>query len=302
MPKKPAPQSKKLLLSYDRLAKNLRRLTPKRQEIVRPALADPRKYVLLNVRELAARLGTNPATMIRIVRALGFAGYKAFQQYLHDLSGVQATSLDKMTAGRKGARGAAKLVESSIEQNQKNLTALRNGLSPARVLALAKRIYTADRILLLGGDLASSLIAITEYHLSVAGIAAFTATTPGRVAHVVRIFNGNGSRGKRDLVIAMSFGRGLRQTVEGLQSARKSGAYCVGITDTYLSPIARFADECFIAPVETVSFAASYVAPMAFVDALCAAIAGLKSDRILSHLKQADQEQRRGFRWYQSDS
>ena len=35
--------------------------------------------------------------------------------------------------------------------------------------------------------------------------------------------------GKKDLVIAISFRRGLRQTVEGLQQAHANGAYCVAL-------------------------------------------------------------------------
>jgi RpiR family transcriptional regulator, carbohydrate utilization regulator len=293
MPRKKAPI--KLSLPYDRLSKNLGQLTPKRQEIIRPVLQSPREYVLLNVRAMAQRLQTNPATIVRIVRALGFPSYKSFQQYLHDLSGIQSTSLAAMTAGRKTASGPAGLIQASLNQTQKNLSSFINGLDTARLLELAKRIYSAERILLLGGDLAASLITMTEYHWSVVGLPVFTATTTGRTSHVVRIM------GERDLVIAMSFGRGLRQTVEGMQNARKNGAYCVGITDTYLSPIARFANECFITPVETVSFAVSYVAPVAFVDTLSAAIASLKRAKTMTLLKQADEEQRKGYRWYQAE-
>jgi len=47
----------------------------------------------------------------------------------------------------------------------------------------------------------------------------------------------------------MSFRRGLRQAVEGLRQARANGAYCIGVADTLVSPIARLANECFIAPM-----------------------------------------------------
>jgi DNA-binding MurR/RpiR family transcriptional regulator len=37
--------------------------------------------------------------------------------------------------------------------------------------------------------------------------------------------------------------------VEGMQRAKAAGTYCVGITDTYLSPLAQYADEFFLASV-----------------------------------------------------
>ena len=55
------------------LAERLENLTSKRQEIIRPILEDPREYVLLSVRAMAQRLSTDPATIVRIVRGLGFA-------------------------------------------------------------------------------------------------------------------------------------------------------------------------------------------------------------------------------------
>ena len=88
------------------------------------------------------------------------------------------------------------------------------------------------------------LVKFLHYNLSVIDLPAVAGTTPGEVVHAVR-----GLR-QRDLVIAISFRRGLRQTVEGLRQARANGAYCVGISDTHLSPLARFAHEYFVAPVE----------------------------------------------------
>src|SRR5437588_6787013 len=57
--------------------------------------------------------------------------------------------------------------------------------------------------------------------------------------------------------------RSLRQTVEGAEQARANGAHCVGIADTYLSPLARECHEVFLASIESTSFGASYVAPIA---------------------------------------
>jgi len=65
--------------------------------------------------------------------------------------------------------------------------------------------------------------------------------------------------------------------------------------------MARTADECLIASVGTPSFGASYVAPMALIDAIVAAVGNLKRGRIMSLIKQADEEQRRGFGWYRTE-
>src|ERR1700737_5123308 len=83
-------------ISVVNLPERIDQLSAKRQEIIRPILEHPREYVLLSVRAMAKRLRTDPATIVRIVRGLGFASYRDFQHHLHELSLAFATSLDPM--------------------------------------------------------------------------------------------------------------------------------------------------------------------------------------------------------------
>src|SRR5277367_2326116 len=88
-------------VSAPSLAERIELLSAKRQEIIRPILEHPRDYVLLSVRAIAKRLNTDPATIVRIVRGLGFASYREFQHHLHERSIAFATALDAMeSAGR----------------------------------------------------------------------------------------------------------------------------------------------------------------------------------------------------------
>jgi RpiR family carbohydrate utilization transcriptional regulator len=273
------------------LAERIELLSAKRQEIIRPILEHPRDYVLLSVRAMAKRLRTDPATVVRIVRGLGFASYRDFQRHLHDLSIAFATSLDTMqSAGRVTSMPA--YVREALEQDLKNLHGLKNSLDAPRLVSLAKRFYDARRIVLLAGDLAAFLADYLEYQITLLGLPVFTATSAGRIAHLVRTVN------KHDLVLAISFRRGLRQTVEGVHLAHVRSAYCVGITDTYVSPLARECDEVFLASVESTSFGASYSAPVALVNAILAACGQYRRPQTLAILKEIAEEQRKGFRWY----
>lgn len=275
------------------LAERIELLSAKRQEIIRPILEHPRDYVLLSVRAMAKHLQTDPATVVRIVRGLGFASYRDFQRHLHDLSIAFATSLDTMqSAGRVTVSSMPTYVRDALEQDLKNLHGLKNSLDAQRLVSLAKRFYDARRIVILAGDLAAVLADYLEYQITLLGLPVFTATSAGRIAHLVRTVN------NRDLVMAISFRRGLRQTVEGVHLARARNAYCVGITDTYISPLARECDEVFLASVESTSFGASYSAPVALVNAILAACGQYRRPQTLAILKEIAEEQRKGFRWY----
>ena len=274
------------------LSKTFAMLSPRRQELLRPVLENPRAFVLLSARQLAQRLKVDPATAVRVTMKLGFGSYREFQHYLHELSVSQATSLDVMQTSKAKGSNLSAHVREGINRDVHNLQRFRNAVDADRIASLAKKIHAAKKIIILGGDLATNLVGFLHYHLILLGLPSVTATSSGEAAHLTR------SAGKGDMVIAISFRRGLRLTVEGLRQARANGAYCVGIADTLISPIARFAHECFIASVETPSFGASYTAPMCLLNAILTACAHYDSRRSLNLLKKAAEEQRTGFRWY----
>ncbi len=159
------------------LAERIGQLSIKRQEIIRPILEHPREFVLLSVRAMATRLQTDPATIVRIVRGLGFGSYREFQRHLHELSLAYATSLDTMqTGGRDGSMPSH--VRDSLEQDLKNLQGLKNSIDAQRLVALAKRFYEARRIVLLAGDLAVHLAHYLEYQMCLLGLPIFISSAP----------------------------------------------------------------------------------------------------------------------------
>jgi RpiR family carbohydrate utilization transcriptional regulator len=273
--------------------KRISGLSPKQQELIRPILEDPRSFLFLSIRALARKLHTDTATLLRATRGMGFSGYPDFRRYVHELTIAHATSLDSMLSSAGADSDIPAHVRDSLDQDQKTFLGLRNILDTKQIARLAQRTWSARRVILLGGDLAFALVFYLEHHLVMLGLPVFSATSPGRVVHLVR------TAGKKDLVIAISFHRALRQTVEGMRQAKAKGAYCVGITDTFVSPIARFAHECFIASVETCHFGDSYVGPMALLNVMLVACANYRRERVLTLAREAAQEQQRGFRWYE---
>lgn len=242
---------------------------------------------------MAEHLRTDTATTLRSIRGMGFSGYPEFRRYLHELTISRATSLDSMLATSSRDSDLPSHVRDSLDQDQKNFTNLRNTLDTKQLATLVQRMWSARRILLLGGDLAAGLVFYLEHHLVMLGFPVFSGTTPGRVVHLVR------TAARKDLVFAISFHRALRQTVDGMKQARSRGAHCVGITDTFVSPIARFADESFIVSVETCHFGDSYVAPMALLNVMLVACANYRRKYALALAREAAEEQQQGFRWYE---
>ncbi|MGA7768407.1 MAG: MurR/RpiR family transcriptional regulator [Candidatus Sulfotelmatobacter sp.] len=276
------------------VAELLAKISPKRQQRIRRVLEHPVGYVLFSVRKLATHLKMDPSTLLRTILAMGFSEYRDFQEYLHQLSISHATSLDLTQPAVVAKKTASAQIEAAIRQNQQNLRALSNGLDVKRTSSLGAKFFSVRRIIVFGSDSVEPLVRYLEYQLHALELPIVPATSAGSMIHVSR------SASKKDLVIAISFRRGLRQTVEALKCARSAGAYCIGITDSSISPIARYSNEHFIVSIDT-PFGTSYAAPMALLNAVICGAAFHRPHRTMILLQKFDKEQRTGYRWYQEE-
>jgi DNA-binding MurR/RpiR family transcriptional regulator len=140
--------------------------------------------------------------------------------------------------------------------------------------------------------MSASLGSYLEYTLAMIGLDALNAATPGEMVHRVRSIE------ETDVAIAITYGRGLTYTVEALTQASRKGAFCVGISDSYLSPISELCNEFFITPTDRVSFATSYTSAMAFLNAILVVITSLRKQSLYPLLQEISEEQRTGTRFY----
>lgn len=102
----------------------------------------------------------------------------------------------------------------------------------------------------------------------------------------------------KDLLIAISFGRGLRDTIDAVRSARSRNVPSFGITNGDATPIAKYCDTFLTTTIARTSFIDSYVAPVAAINAILVACAHIQSERSLEHLRESEEEYASGTRWF----
>lgn len=276
------------------IVRKLDSLPEQARELIQSIFERPRDYVLLSLRQVARKQSVDASTLLRWLRALGFIKYADFRVYLHERAINLATSIEALerAAPQTGVSG---LVHGSLDCDLRNLQALRAAIDPDRLLSLARHIWKARRIFILAGDMSASLGSYLEYTLSMIGMNAVHAPTPGAMVHRAR------SAGSSDLVLAITFGRGLSATVEAVSQAARQGAFCAGVSDNYLSPLADICQEFFITPTERASFATSYTGAMAFLNAILVVVTSLRQQSLQPVLESISEEQRTGERFYSKE-
>ena len=270
-------------------------LNPSRQRLLRQVLDNPGDTFFLSSRELAKRYNVDAATIVRTIQALGYEKFAAFAADLRTHFIARITPYALLKAASPEKRTLNDRIQNSLELDLRNLQGLQATLDANRIVALSKLVKRARRILVIGIDLAASL----SWHLSY-GLMSLGFAAEGPVGGTGNIQKRVRSLTSKDLLIAISFKQGLRETVEAALRAQKQGVPTFGITDSEETPIARICDSLTITPVDSVSFANSYVAPMALLGAILGACAHTRTAHTLALLRRSEEEDRADHRWYWS--
>jgi DNA-binding MurR/RpiR family transcriptional regulator len=276
-----------------RYAKSQAKLSASRKKMLGMILENPGDTFFLSSRELAKRYDVDAATIVRTIQALGYGKFAEFAADLRSHFIMRITPYTALKAASQERRSPADRIRHGVEMDLRNLQALRTGLDPDRIIVLSKMVKQARRIMVVGIDLAASLSWHLAYGLVHLG---FPAEAPvggtGNVQRRVRTLT------SKDLVIAISFGQCLRETVEAALRAKKQGVPTFGITDSERTPIARVCDNFCLASVASPSFGSSYVAPMSVLGAILIACAHTQTSRTLALLRRSAEEDSADHRWY----
>jgi DNA-binding MurR/RpiR family transcriptional regulator len=268
-------------------------LSGSRRRLIREILDNHEQTFFLSSREMAKRYNVDAATIVRTVQALGYERFADFAADLRQHFVKHITPYTVLKAATQENRSVTDQVQHCVERDVESLSVLRSSMAAERAVTLAKRIHSARRILVVGVDLAASLAWFLAYGLTPLG---FDAEAPvgstGNLQHKIDLLT------EKDLMVAISFGRCLRETVEAVERAHGRGVPTFGITDSDTTPIALHCDDYLVASTSSPSFTGSYVAPMALLNTIIVACAHLRPKRALAMLSRTEQEYRTGNRWY----
>ena len=277
----------------ERFAKARLKLNARRQRLVHAILDSADETCFLSSREMAKRYRVDATTILRTTKVLGYRTFAEFTADLRQHFVARITPYTVLKAATSERRSIGDHVDQALDKAQENLNNLKTQFEKQKVIDLARTIKRSRHVLVVGLDFAAALSDYLAYGLLALG---FDAEAPigssGSLQYKVEVLT------PKDVLIAISFGQCLRDTVEAVQHARSQGVPTFGITDSEISPIARYCDTYLITPVVSPSILNSYVAPVAAVNAIHVACAHLDPNRSLSRLRPTDREYASGHRWY----
>lgn len=261
-----------------RAASLIDELSPQLRRAARYVLANPDKVAVQTVRETAALARVTPATVVRLAKSLGLDGYPALKRLFLDDLVAGARNGDRLPYAAKAAElqkvnSPASVYERSYARQAENLDATRAANGPEIMAAAAAVLAKSRRVWIAGFR---SLYPLAYYMHYVWGFFRqdlFLAASPGGT-----IENGVFEMTKRDALVVMSVSPYTRNAVAAAEAAAQAGATIVALSDSTVSPLAKFTDHLLVAATDTPSFFHSLTAASATVEALLALLANRGGD------------------------
>ncbi|MDD3346293.1 MurR/RpiR family transcriptional regulator [Oscillibacter sp.] len=241
------------------------------------------KAAFMTASKLGTLVGVSESTVVRFASELGYDGYPSMQRALQEIIRSRLTSTQRIKAAgelfdRQDVLGA--VLHSDMEK-------LREVAADADRKAfddVVQRIQNARHIYILGVRSSTFVAGYLNFymHLLFENVTMVQSSAAGEILEqLFRI-------GPEDVMIAISFPRYSRVTVNTVKFAQDRGASIIAVTDNELSPVYQMSDAALLAPCEMISFVDSMVAPLSLMNALLVALAANKGADVSSTFAQLE--------------
>lgn len=233
------------------------------------------KAAYMTALKLGSTVNVSESTVVRFANKLGFEGYPQLQRSLQSHIKNRLTSLQRMDVTRNRI-GDVNTAEGVLNQDIDKIRRTIEAVSPQAFQNAVDAICSARNIYIQGAMSSGILANFMHYYLrlifdNVSHIGAVgTNELYQQMVHI----------GEGDVLIAMSFPRYAKSTIEACRFASESGAKIVAITDGESSPLVQYADCPLYAYSDMVSFVDSLVAPMSLINALIVSVSDRKRENV----------------------
>lgn len=261
-------------------------MSPALQAVANYILDNPATFVFLPVQELAAKALVSHATVIRFCKSLGYKGFYEFSRDVQQVVQAELSSVTRLdiTQDFLDTTGADfSFLNNIIEMEIKGLMSIRERISQGDVQDCAKMLAKADKIFVLGFMASHSLALHMEQMLSkiTDNVTLIPSWSLQTIAFLHRMTPDS-------VLIAFSFPRYPKATVDFVTEAREHGCKIIAITNSPRSPIAKQADRVLSVPVGVLSYVDLYAAPMSVGTALALEFSRLDTERTTEKLMRFD--------------
>jgi DNA-binding MurR/RpiR family transcriptional regulator len=281
---------------FEKIIKVYPALSPKKRRVADLIIKDHKKIFLMTAKEIAQECGVSEPTIIRFVNDLGFSGYMEFVQYMKGLLHIELTAVERL---QKASQQIDELntLDKYCQNAVKNIENLRNSVSEKDLKKIAKTIFKAETIYVVGYRASAVLAYYFGYLLKKIRNNVFLDTSMSWEIRDLIVRNG-----KSSVMFVVAFPRYPRKTIELILLAKKYKVKIIGLSDTPKSPLITLSDQYVIIDLESVSFIDPFAHIMAYLGALIHEITFLDNAKAIEYLSKFDDGAKAGDEFFSDEA
>ena len=270
------PEDFRNLPPFKGLKERLTSLPRQQRKIGEAALHSPELIAFGTIRDVAQRLGTNSATIVRFAQALGYAGYTEFQGTVR-VAFLQNAADTQMTASSAPAlRTPEEGLAFTRSQQRSNLERLFEHLDTIDLEAITKVLESGRRITVFAeaaADIPGALLVRLMRHVKLSA-----TLVSNEIDGTIAVYDAT----KEDVVVIFSLSVTFRGALSVAKLAEEKGATVIAIVGSELSPLRKHASYVVIAPTRSSTMWYSTVSSVAAVELMMSQIASRRRDIVLN--------------------
>lgn len=266
-----------------RIRKNMPKLSKGQKLIANYILEHYEKAVFLTAAKLGSIVGVSESTVVRFANELGYDGYPKFQDALEELVKSKLTAMQRLEVTTDRIN-TSEVLKSVLQMDEDKIRYTREQIDNDAFNQAIDKIIEAKTIYILGVRSCAGLASFLGFYLNII----FDNIKIVNTNSISEMFEAIHRIDENDVIIGISFPRYSKRVMKCLEYAQSKKSSVIAITDSYISPIANYADYALIGYSEMVSFVDSLVAPMSIINAIIVAISLRKKDELSDNLEKLE--------------
>jgi DNA-binding MurR/RpiR family transcriptional regulator len=258
-------------------------LTPGQKKVVDYLCSHAEEVIFMTAAQVARQLGISDSTVVRLAPVLGFESFKEMKQHLRGQLMERFDTISRMERTVGKISSVEDVLDAVMQADVNNLTRTAELIPKETFVQVVKILKETRDLHILGLRSAHSLA-----HFLASAMHFLRRRANLLIPGIRDLWGEISLLGGNSVLVAISFPRYTRLTVEAAQAAHEAGATVISVTDSILSPLAAYSDYVLPACYQLDSFVESYVAALSVLNALVTGVAFMDGAKAFARLKRME--------------
>ncbi len=275
-----------MTITFDeRVASRFEQMSPAEQRAIRFFQENREEVLIAPAAALAARAKTSDATIVRAVKALGFAGLDDLRRTLAGELRSLTTPAERLTRTlNEIGPSLSNAFEMTLEIHIRSLESLRRTITVDQFERAVSSLTKARRVLVFGLGPSSAMAAYLVIQLGRFGLDAVSLTNTGLLfADDLRKLR------EGDLVVILAYGRVYAELAVLLEEIQRRRLASLLLTDTLVARLRRRVDLVLPVARGRADLLSMHTATLGLIEALLVGVAATRPRQTLASLKKLNQ-------------